>query len=71
VLSTCRHENIVPLLGVCMEPPCLVYRLMPNNSLRHHLDDPALRARLGWRLRVRTTLHMCNGLEYLHSDSIN
>lgn len=31
VLSTCRHENIVPLLGVCMEPPCLVYRLMPNN----------------------------------------
>ncbi|CAN0365524.1 unnamed protein product, partial [Hapterophycus canaliculatus] len=35
-------------------------------SLRHHLDDPALKARLGWRLRVRTTLHMCNGLEYLH-----
>ncbi|CAN0457027.1 unnamed protein product, partial [Phaeothamnion confervicola] len=26
VLSTCRHENIVPLLGVCPEPPCLVYR---------------------------------------------
>ncbi|CAM9856407.1 unnamed protein product [Ectocarpus sp. 4 AP-2014] len=71
VLSTCRHENIVPLLGVCMEPPCLVYRLMPNNSLRHHLDDPALRSRLGWRLRVRTTIHMCSGLEYLHSDSTN
>lgn len=30
-----------------------------------------MKARLGWRLRVRTTLHMCNGLEYLHSDSMN
>ncbi|CAM9678096.1 unnamed protein product, partial [Discosporangium mesarthrocarpum] len=71
VLSTCRHENIVPLLGVCMEPPCLVYRLMPNNSLRHHLDDKALRAKLEWRLRVRATLHVCRGLEYLHSESAN
>ncbi|CAM9289384.1 unnamed protein product [Choristocarpus tenellus] len=69
VLSTCRHENIVPLLGVCMEPPCLVYRLMPNNSLRHHLDKKALRGRLGWRLRVRVTVNVCKGLEYLHSES--
>jgi serine/threonine protein kinase len=69
VLSTCRHENIVPLLGVCPEPPCLVYRLMVNNSLRFHLNDNQRRSQLSEMVRIRITLNIARGLQYLHSEA--
>ncbi|CAM9475648.1 unnamed protein product, partial [Chrysoparadoxa australica] len=69
ILTICRHPNVVPLLGVCTEPPCLVYRLMPNNSLREHLKNVQRRSSLGWRLRVRIALDVSHGLQYLHHES--
>jgi hypothetical protein len=68
-------QNIVPLLGVCVEPPCLVYTLMANNSLRSHLLTSTERSansdsfsssnssssRLTWRLRCSITRDVACG----------
>lgn len=61
------RQYLINIFSVYNETPSRTIRL----SLQHHLDNPALRQRLVWRLRVRTTLHMCSGLEYLHSESTN
>ncbi|KAL6056920.1 receptor protein-tyrosine kinase [Balamuthia mandrillaris] len=31
------HRNVVNLLGVCMDPPCIVMRYLPNGSLTSYL----------------------------------
>ncbi len=61
VLSACRHENIVPLLGACMEPLCVVYRLMPNNSLRYHLSSKARRKLMPSPVRVKIAHDVAKG----------
>ncbi len=60
-LSACRHENIVPLLGACMEPLCIVYRLMPNNSLRYHLSAKARRKLMLCPMLVKIALDIAKG----------
>ncbi|KAG5176796.1 hypothetical protein JKP88DRAFT_265326 [Tribonema minus] len=79
ILSTCRHKNVVPLLGVCVEPPCLVYRLMAENSLRSQLraggsgssggGSSGGGSALPWRSRVRIAADAARGLEYLHAEA--
>lgn len=34
-----RHPNLVPLMGYCEDPPCLVYPLMQRYSLFKNLHD--------------------------------
>ncbi len=61
VLSACRHENIVPLLGACMDPLCVVYRLMPNNSLRYHLSTLTRRKLMLCPMRVKIAFDVAKG----------
>ncbi|CAB1119536.1 unnamed protein product [Ectocarpus sp. CCAP 1310/34] len=66
VLTTCRHEHLVPLLGICVDPtPMLVYPFV-GQSLAWHLREPQRRAAIGWRTRLSVALSVSKGLQYLH-----
>ena len=63
VLTTCRHEHLVPLLGVCLDPtPMLVYPFV-GKSLEWHLKEPERRAALDWRKRLSVALAVSKGLQ--------
>ncbi|KAJ9554587.1 hypothetical protein OSB04_018632 [Centaurea solstitialis] len=66
LLSICKHENIVSLIGFCDESDekILVYRYEKNGSL-----DRLLRSKdLTWMRRLQICLGAARGLKYLHDD---
>lgn len=65
VLTTCRHEHLVPLLGICLDPtPMLVYPFV-GQSLEWHMREPQRRARISWRTRLAVALAVSKGLQVL------
>ncbi|KAJ9554659.1 hypothetical protein OSB04_018704 [Centaurea solstitialis] len=66
LLSICKHENIVSLVGFCDEggEKILVYRYEQNGSLDRllHSKDQS------WMHRLRICLGAAFGLKYLHDD---
>ncbi|MCH82864.1 putative receptor protein kinase TMK1-like, partial [Trifolium medium] len=73
VLSKVRHQNLVSLLGYCIEDNewLLVYEYLPLGTLSSHLFhskdlklDP-----LSWSQRLTIALDVARGLQYLHSLS--
>jgi len=84
ILRTCRHENLLPLVGFCFEARsrCLVSPLCRGGSLEDRLLPSELgRQRLGmlgyvqpppplsWRERLRILRDAARGLVYLHMPS--
>ncbi|WOK93781.1 nodulation receptor kinase-like isoform X1 [Canna indica] len=72
LLSTIRHENLVPLLGYCSEndQQILVYPFMSNGSLQDRLyGEAAKRKILDWPTRLSIVLGAAKGLMYLHTFS--
>ena len=63
VLTTCRHEHLVPLLGICVDPtPMLVYPFV-GHSLEWHLREPDRRAAISWSTRLSVALAVTKGLQ--------
>ncbi|KAI3477243.1 hypothetical protein L1887_61084 [Cichorium endivia] len=64
LLSTCRHENIISLLGFCdeKEERIIVYEYASKKSLDLYLNNPNLM----WIQRLKICLGAACGLEYLH-----
>ena len=81
ILQSCAHAHLLPLLGVCEEPACLVFPLMVGGSLQARLDldprDVAYLQAMGhfvqappkpltWRQRLRAVMQATEALVYLH-----
>jgi hypothetical protein len=67
VLSSLRHPNIVPLVGVCTQPLALVLDLAPKGALDHVLRNYRRSgARIGAYCFQSMVLQSARALEYLH-----
>ncbi|XP_021999048.1 probable receptor-like protein kinase At5g38990 isoform X2 [Helianthus annuus] len=66
MLSRCKNENIVSLLGFCddCEEKILVYEYVPNKSLDLYLNSDKLR----WIRRLKICIGAARGLAYLHNE---
>ncbi|KAL3522056.1 hypothetical protein ACH5RR_014890 [Cinchona calisaya] len=71
VVAKLRHNNLVRLLGFCLEgeEKSLVYEFVPNKSLDYFLFDPEKQRLLDWSRRYKIIGGIARGLLYLHEDS--
>ncbi|GJT89465.1 kinase-like domain, phloem protein 2-like protein [Tanacetum coccineum] len=71
MLTSCKHQNIVSLLGFCDEDShmILVYEYASNGSLDDYLDNSSKMTNFTWAQRIRICLNIANGLKYLHSNT--
>nr|XP_043615666.1 serine/threonine-protein kinase pakD-like [Erigeron canadensis] len=69
MLSKCKHQNIVSLLGYGDEGPqkILIYEYVPNGSLDGYLERSYRMTNLSWGRRIQICLDIAHGLDYLHS----
>lgn len=69
-----RHPNVVQIMGVCTDPPCLVTEFCAKGSLTDCLRaaraDAGAAAQLTWRRRLTMAIDAARGLLYLHSRTI-
>ncbi|GJZ73481.1 kinase-like domain, phloem protein 2-like protein [Tanacetum coccineum] len=71
MLSNCKHQNIVSLLGFCDEGDqmILVYEYISNGSLDDYLGDHVKLINLTWAQRMQICLDIARGLSYLHTST--
>ncbi|XP_022761442.1 probably inactive leucine-rich repeat receptor-like protein kinase At5g48380 [Durio zibethinus] len=71
-LGTLRHDNLVPLLGFCIESreKLLVYRYMSNGNLYNwlHPSEEGEAKIIEWPLRVKIACGIARGLVWLHQN---
>nr|GEV28949.1 receptor-like protein kinase HERK 1 [Tanacetum cinerariifolium] len=69
LLTSCKHPNVVSLLGFCDEGPnmILVYEHAPNKSLDDYLGSTNNPIYLTWAQRIKIGLDIARGLHYLHT----
>ncbi|KAM0060698.1 putative protein kinase RLK-Pelle-LRR-I-1 family [Helianthus debilis subsp. tardiflorus] len=72
-LSSCMHLNIVSLLGFCYERPrmILVYEHVSRGSLDYYLGSEGKMTNLTWAQRIKLSISIACGLDYLHTTMDN
>lgn len=67
-LGELHHRNLVPLLGYCVvgQERLLVYKHMPNGSLRYRLHDAFEKEPLDWKTRLKIAIGSSRGFAWLH-----
>ncbi|CAL4947127.1 unnamed protein product [Urochloa decumbens] len=72
IISQLRHRHLVRLVGWCHEHRgdfLLVYELMPNGSVDHHLyGNGKAGAPLAWPTRYDAALGLASAVLYLHEE---
>nr|GEW12916.1 protein kinase-like domain, phloem protein 2-like protein [Tanacetum cinerariifolium] len=72
ILSSCKHENIITLLGFCDEDrdhPILVYELASRGSLEDYMGNTDKMTNLTWMQRLKICLDIAHGLNYIHINT--
>ncbi|XP_023635866.1 putative cysteine-rich receptor-like protein kinase 32 [Capsella rubella] len=71
VMAKLHHNNLVQLLGYCMEgeEKILVYEFLSNKSLDLFLFDTMKQLQLDWTKRYNIIEQIARGILYLHRDS--
>ncbi|KAM0037026.1 putative protein kinase RLK-Pelle-LRR-I-1 family [Helianthus debilis subsp. tardiflorus] len=69
ILSSCKHPNILTLLGFCHEDPemVLVFECDFKETLYDYLRSESNITNLTWEQRIRVSLDIAHGLKFLHS----
>ncbi|KAL6196105.1 hypothetical protein ACLB2K_031720 [Fragaria x ananassa] len=70
LLSRAHHNNLVSLLGFCLEQDeqMLIYQYVPNGNLTDSLSGKS-GVRLNWMRRLKVALGTARGLAYLHEHA--
>ncbi|XP_071732131.1 uncharacterized protein [Rutidosis leptorrhynchoides] len=73
MLTTCKHRNIVTLLGFCDEDneKILVVEDASNGYLDKYLTNQENKSVLTWEKRLEICLDIAYGLKYLHHEMEN
>ncbi|XP_071739507.1 receptor like protein kinase S.2-like [Rutidosis leptorrhynchoides] len=73
ILTTCKHRNIVTLLGFCDEglEKILIIDDAYNGHLANHMETCISRSILTWEKRLKICLDVAYGLKYLHYEMEN
>ncbi|XP_028093737.1 probable serine/threonine-protein kinase At1g01540 [Camellia sinensis] len=71
VMSSLKHENITPLLGICVEDNELisVYDFLSGGNLEENLHGNSKETSvLSWELRFKPAVEIVEALNYLHNE---
>ncbi|PWA66999.1 protein kinase-like domain, Phloem protein 2-like protein [Artemisia annua] len=71
-LTTCKHDNIISLLGFCSEvngSMILVYEHASKGSLDKYFRSSDTITNLPWVQRVKICLDIAHGLNYIHNNT--
>ncbi|KAM5550065.1 protein kinase STUNTED-like [Rosa sericea] len=71
IISSLRHEHIMPLLGFCSEENVLisVYDFSPKGSLEENLHGKNKgKPVLSWEVRFKAAVGIAEALNYLHNE---
>ncbi|GJW52442.1 kinase-like domain, phloem protein 2-like protein [Tanacetum coccineum] len=71
-LTSCKHENIISLLGFCYEgngAMILVYEHASKGSLESYLGSSDKMTNLTWVERLNICLDIAHGLNYIHNNT--
>nr|GEX45905.1 protein kinase-like domain, phloem protein 2-like protein [Tanacetum cinerariifolium] len=71
-LTSCKHENIISLLGFCYEgngTMILVYEHASKGSLENYLGNSDKMTTLTWVQRLNICLDIGHGLNYIHNNT--
>ena len=68
VMRRLRHPNVVLFIGACMEPDplCIITELGHQGSLESVLE----KRKLSWQERIKFSLDIARGMNYLHHASV-
>ena len=71
-LNSCKHDNIISLLGFCDEGPghmILIYELASRGSLESYMESDDKMTNLTWVQRIQISLNIAHGLKYIHTNT--
>ncbi len=68
MLCSVSHDNIIRLLGICInqEESVLLYEYEPGSALAHHLESRDLAEQLSWTSRLEIVKGLLAAVYYLH-----
>ncbi|KAF7816453.1 putative serine/threonine-protein kinase PBL7 [Senna tora] len=76
IASSLHHQNIVPLVGFCIDPEeglFLVYKYVSGGSLEHHLHERKKGLKgsssLPWSVRYKVAIGIAEAVAYLHNGT--